>query len=270
LLVTVSSDVVLSFASLYLGFPLPFPTLSTLLLVGVAAFSIPGSVDWAFTRWRGRIDEALPNFLSDVTSSVKTGFSLTRSLELAADNDYGPLSKELRRMKAQLSWGIPLDGVIGSELKRLESRLAQRTFGVLQEANRAGGKVEEMLEAIQHHTLELHQIEKEVRTSLRPYTMTTYMAVLVFLGIAILLVNTLFDGLISSGNAPTGGPVAFAGLRGISLSTIKSAFLQIALVEAVIGGLGAGKLGEASFAAGFKHVIVLLTLTVLAFGLFAR
>jgi pilus assembly protein TadC len=257
-----------AFANLDMGITFPLPLFSMLLLVGVGVFSVPGGFDWAFSRWRSKVDDALPTFLSDVTSSVKTGFSLTRALEMAADNDYGPLTKELKRMRAQLSWGVPFEDVVRSELRRLDSRIARRTFGVLLEANRAGGKVEDMLEAIQRHTKELHQIEKEVRNSLRPFTLTTYIAVFIFLGIAIVLIDTFFAGLINAQASAPSGAVAFQGLQGISLSTIKSAFLQIGLVEAVIGGLGAGKLGEASFAAGIKHVVILVVATVLAFQLF--
>ena len=212
------------------------------MLLAVGIFAVPGGVDWLYQRWRGSIDDALPTFLSDITSNVKTGFSLTRSLEMAAENDYGPLSKELRRMKAQLSWGVPFEDVVRSELNRLDSRIARRTFGVLLEANRAGGKIEDMLEAIQRHTMDLHQIEREVRNALRPFMMTTYIAVFIFLGIAIVLIDTFFAGLIASQSQASGvgGGVAFAGLQGISLGTVKSAFFQIGLVEAVIGGLGAG------------------------------
>jgi flagellar protein FlaJ len=255
-------------ANLNLGVQFPLPLFSMLLLVAVGIFSIPGGLDWAFSRWRSKIDDALPTFLSDITSGVKTGFSLTRALEMAAANEYGPMTKELKRMRAQLSWGVPFEEVVRSELNRLDSRIARRTFGVLLEANRAGGKVEEMLEAIQRHTMELHQIEKEVRNSLRPFTLTTYISVFIFLGIAIVLIDTFFAGLINTQSSSQGGAVAFQGLQGISLSTIKSAFLQIGLVEAVIGGLGAGKLGEASFAAGIKHVVILVVATVLAFQLF--
>ncbi|MDG7003784.1 MAG: type II secretion system F family protein, partial [Nitrososphaerota archaeon] len=172
---------VLAALNLVLGVGLPFPLPSTLLLVGVGFMAVPGGVDWAFDRWRGKIDDALPTFLSDVTSNAKSGFSLTRSLEMAADNDYGPLTKELVRMRTQLSWGIPFEDVIRLEMRRLDSRVAKRTFGIVLEADRSGGKVEQMLEAIQRHTMELHQIEKEVRNSLRPFTLTTYIAVFIFL-----------------------------------------------------------------------------------------
>ncbi|MDG6991411.1 MAG: type II secretion system F family protein, partial [Nitrososphaerota archaeon] len=214
--------------NLYAGVALPFPLFSMLMLVGVSVMAVPGGIDWGFNRWRGRIDDALPSFLSDVTSNAKTGFSLTRSLEMTADNDYGPLTAELKRMKAQLSWGLPFEDVVRSELRRLDSRIARRTFGVLLEANRSGGKVEDMLEAIQRHTMELHQIEKEVRNNLRPFTLTTYIAVFIFLGIAVVLIDTFFAGLIGANSTATGGVVAFQGLSGITLSSIKSAFFQIA------------------------------------------
>ena len=109
-----AAAVVLVVLNVVVGASLPLPLLSMVLLVSVGVFGIPGVVDYFFSRWRGRIDDALPTFLSDVTGNVKTGFSLTRSLEMAAENDYGPLTIELKRMKAQLSWGVPFEDVVSS------------------------------------------------------------------------------------------------------------------------------------------------------------
>lgn len=260
------ADAAIATLSLMGGVQLPFQLGTTLILVGLVSFVFPGLADTAYHRWREKIDDALPSLLADITSNVKVGFSLTRSFELAVQTDYGPLSKDLNRMKAQLSWGVPFEEVIRLELKRLDSQVARRTFGVLLNVDQGGGNVEDVLELIQKHTSELHQIAKERKGVLRPYIVTTYMAVFIFLAIAVVLINSFF-GQILSGQQKLGTSTGsvFPGLGGIDIQSIKGAFLQMSLVEAIVGGLGAGKLGQGSFAAGFPHVLILVLTTIVVF-----
>jgi pilus assembly protein TadC len=260
------ADAVIAALNLLDGVKLPFQLGTTLLLVGLLSFVFPGLSDTWYHRWIGKIDDALPSLLADIAGNVRIGFSLTRSLELAAQTDYGPLSKELQRMKVQLSWGFPIEEVIRLELKRLDSQTARRTFGVLLKVDQAGGNVEDVLELVQKHTSELHQIDKERRGILRPYVVTTYMSVFIFLAIAVVLIDSFF-GQILSAQQKVGAPVGsvFPGLGGIDIQSIKAAFLQMSLVEAIVGGLGAGKLGQGSFAAGFPHVLILVVTTIVVF-----
>ncbi len=263
---TVMGGAVIAALNLLGGVKLPFQLGTTLLLVGVLSFVFPGLVDTSYRRWRDKIDDALPTLLADITSSIRIGFSLTRSFELAAQTDYGPLSKELRRMKAQLSWGVPFEEVVGLELKRLDSQVAARTLGVLLKVDLGGGNVEDVLELIKNHNSELHQIAKERKGVLRPYVVTTYMAVFIFLAIAVVLIDSFFGQMVSAQQkVGTSIGSVFPGLGGIDIQSIKGAFLQMSLVEAIVGGLGAGKLGQGSFVAGFPHVFILVATTIVVF-----
>ena len=257
-------------AALLSGASLPMDLGSTVILVSVACFSVPGLIEVSYLSWRKRIDDMIPSLLSDVASRVRTGFSLTRSLELASESDYGPLTDELKRMKAQLSWGIPFETAVQSLMERVDSVVARRAFGILLEADKAGGKVEEMLDAVHKHTAELHEIEQERRATLGQYTITIYASIFVFLVVAIILVDAFFVPVINSQSTLPGGLGAFAGTQAVTLDSIRQLFLQIGLVEAVVGGLGAGKLGEGSVVAGTRHVLILIAVTLIAFEVFAR
>ncbi|MBI3115742.1 MAG: type II secretion system F family protein [Thaumarchaeota archaeon] len=262
----VMADAGIAALNLLEGVKLPFQLGTTLLLVGLLSFVFPGLVDTSYHRWREKIDDALPTLLADITSNVRIGFSLTRSFELAVQTNYGPLSKELQRMKAQLSWGVPFEEVVRLELKRLDSQTARRTLGVLLKVDQGGGNVEDVLKLIQDHTSELHQIAKERKGVLRPYVVTTYMAVFIFLAIAVVLINSFFGQMLSA-QQQVGSSIGsvFPGLGGIDIQSIKGAFLQMSLVEAIAGGLGAGKLGQGSFVAGFPHVLILVATTIAVF-----
>ena len=62
-------------------------------------------------------------------------------------------------------------------MNRVDSQLAKRTFTSLAQASVSGGNIQDVLDAIQRHTSELHQIEKETQNALRPYVATIYIAV---------------------------------------------------------------------------------------------
>ena len=250
---------------------LPFPTATMATIAVIACFVFPGLAERSYNRWRTKIDDNIPGMLADIAGNVRSGFSITRSIELAADTDYGPLTEQLRIDQVQLSWGLTLEQVMQSQVKRVDSQLAKRTFTSLAQASESGGKIQDVIDAIQRHTTELQQIEKETKNALRPYVSTTYVAVGIFLAISVVLIDSFFTQIFASqSKIGSQGASIFAGLGGLSLPALKQAFLQMGLIESVFGGLGAGKLGEASFAAGFKHVVALAVLNIVVFTVFVR
>jgi flagellar protein FlaJ len=250
--------------------PLPFPVATMAILAAIGCFVFPGLAERSYNRWYTKIDDNIPNMLADVAGGVRSGFNITRAMELAAESDYGPLSEQLRTDKIQLSWGLTFEQVMQDQVKRVDSQLGKRTFTSLAQASKSGGNIQDVLDAIQVHTTELHQIDKETKNALRPYIATIYIAVGIFLAISIVLIDSFFTQVFASQSkaGAAGGGSIFAGLGGLSLASLKQAFLQMGLMESVFGGLGAGKLGEASFAAGFKHVIILAVMNIVVFTVF--
>ena len=60
-------------------------------------------------RRKRMIDDALPRLLEDVAESQEAGMTLLQALEEASKRKYGPITQELRRLVAQLSWGVELE-----------------------------------------------------------------------------------------------------------------------------------------------------------------
>jgi len=256
-------------ANAFFGVPLPFPAVTMAILAAIGCFIFPGLAERSYNRWYTKIDDNIPNMLADVAGSVRSGFNITRAMEIAADTDYGPLTEQLKIDKIQLSWGQTFEQVMADQVRRVDSQLAKRTFTALAQASKSGGNIEDVLDAIQRHTTELHQIEKETKNALRPYVSTIYIAVGIFLAISVVLIDSFFTQIFASqAKVGASGATIFAGLGGLNLPALKQAFLQMGLMESVFGGLGAGKLGEASFAAGFKHVIALAALNIIVFTIF--
>src|SRR4030066_2189355 len=56
-------------------------------------------------RWRKGVDEHLPDLFRSMVQAQETGMTLPKALEEAAKRDYGPLTSELKKITAQISWG---------------------------------------------------------------------------------------------------------------------------------------------------------------------
>jgi len=257
-------------ASYIFGVKMPFPVPTMAILAFIGCYIFPGLAERSYNRWYNKIDDNIPNMLADIAGSARSGFNIIRAMELASEADYGPLTEQMKIDSVQLSWGLTFEQVMKEQVKRVDSQLAKRTFIALAQASKSGGNIQDVLDAIQRHTTELHQIEKERRNALRPYISTIYISVGIFLGISVVLLDSFFANIFASQSkaVAAGAGSIFAGLGGLDLPALKQAFLQMGLVESVFGGLGAGKLGEASFAAGFKHVIILAVLNIVVFTIF--
>jgi flagellar protein FlaJ len=246
---------------------LPFSVPTTTILIILVFLVFPNFMELSYQRWRQRIDEAIPALLTDIAAQVKTGITLDRALEIAATKDYGPLTVELKKLQTQLLLGVPFEDAVNRLIARVKTVMVKRTFGLIVQANRAGGKIEELLDIIQSDANELYLLDKERRSALRPYVVVIYIAFGVFVAVSVLLVDSFFKQVLGSS---TGTTVSFGtgnGLAGLTLPVVKDLFLQMALIEAIFGGFGAGKLGEGSFTAGFKHVLIMAGATVAVFVL---
>lgn len=247
---------------------LPFSDPTMAILITLLFFIFPNLMEFTYQRYRTQVDNAVPALLADVSAAVKTGIYLDRALEMAADRDYGPLTGELKKLKAQLLLGVPFDTAIERLIAHVKTNMVKRTFGLLLQANRAGGKIETLLDIIQSDANDLFLLEKERNSSIRPYVVIIYIAFGVFLAVSVLLVDSFFTSVLNNTASTTTTSTAFGGgLSGLTLPAVKDLFLQMALIEAIFGGFGAGKLGEGSFSGGFKHVLIMAGITVAVFVL---
>ncbi len=244
----------------------PFSDITMIIVVSLLFFILPNAMEFSYQRWRTQIDEAVPALLTDVAANVKTGINLDRALEMAADRNYGPLTPELQKLRTQLRLGVPFEDAIDRLIKRVKTTMVRRTFSLLVQANRAGGKIEELLDTIQADANDLYLLDKERKTSIRPYVVIIYIAFGVFLAVSVLLVDSFFTSVLKTSTASSSGQ--FGNLSGLTLPIVKDLFLQMALIEAIFGGFGAGKLGEGSFSGGFKHVLIMAAITLVIFILF--
>jgi len=59
----------------------------------------------------------------------------------------------------------------------------------------------------------------------------------------------------------------FSSLADMNVKAMQSALFNMAIIEALFGGLAAGKIGAGSYVAGTKHVVIMVIAAVIAFNI---
>ena len=225
------------------------------------------------SKRRENIDQNLPIFLLSLVSSIESGLNLMRAVEESANRKLGSLTPELKNLRANISWGMPHHEAFDVFTKKVGTRLSKRVAVLLQISMDIGGNVTDTLELIHTHVAEMQNIEKERKSQLSPYIYTIYISFVVFLSVSILLVANFFTEIenvqekLSAVAAETNIPLGmFGAILGVKVDEITGLMFNMSIVEAVFGGIAAGKIGEGSFTAGIKHVIVMIVMTVIGFA----
>ena len=220
---------------------------------------------------RDSIDRNMPVFLLGLLSSVQSGANIIKAIELSADRNVGSLTPELKNLRANLSWGIPMEEAFENFAKRTGTRVSRRVTTLLEMAIKIGGDISENLEMIQKHVSEMQNIEKSRKSALSPYTYTIYISFFVFLAVSVLLTSSFFteiakvqDTLLAKGGAKG---TMFSSLADMNVKAMSSSLFNMGIIEALFGGLAAGKIGDGSYVAGTKHVVIMVIATIIAFNI---
>jgi flagellar protein FlaJ len=225
----------------------------------IIAFSPIAVINYLDYKWRKAIDERLPDLFRSIVQAQQTGMTLVQALEEAAKRDYGPLTTELKKMNAQISWGTAFEEALVAFGERVNTVLTRRTVPLIIEASRSGGHVEKTFDPMGKFIQSTLMLDKERRTQTRPYVAIIYVAFFVFLFTIILLFRSFFVSI-------EGLPVL--GTTVMLPKEIQRIFFHMTLIQGFFGGLVAGKMGEGTTNAGLKHSLILMLCGYVALKIF--
>lgn len=137
-----------------------------LTLIGaVAGYLVPSVLIRRRVRVRHeKFDLQLPDALTSVASSVRAGLSLPQAIEEVAENLPNPIAQEFALIVRQYKTGLPLDEVLRTVQKRVNSRHFNLVCNALIINRERGGDVVHILERIEASLRELYRLEEKIRT----------------------------------------------------------------------------------------------------------
>ncbi|MFB0522947.1 MAG: type II secretion system F family protein [Candidatus Bathyarchaeia archaeon] len=230
------------------------------------AFTFPAIVEFNNYRWSRQVERNIPKLLRDVAEAVRSGVTLPRALEEASQRDYGPLSKELEHAISMFILGASWEDSLMSLAHHLRRPSALRLSTILIEAHQTGGKMIEVLETSVDLFTSLDEYREEQYSNMRPYMMTIYMATIIFLIIAYVVLHQFLTPLYAaSASATVKESGLLAGVLDINYYT--SILFWASIIESIFGGLIAGKIGDRTLSAGLRHSVILTVLTLVFFNI---
>lgn len=204
-------------------------------------------------------------FSRNLVESVKTGTPISKSIINMAEKDYGALSQHIKKLAHQISLGVPLNSALVYFAKDVNNKSISRSLTLIGQAERAGGDIGEILEAVAGAVSMSDKLRKERKASISTLVSQGYIIFMVFIIIILVLQFRILP--MVSGISDVGSSLGFGGGGGgteVDQREISNAFLYLILTQGFFTGLTIGKLAENDIKAGVKHSFALMFLSFIA------
>src|SRR5438876_2419852 len=219
-----------------------------------------------------QIERRLPDFLRDVAEAGRFGMTLADAIVVSGGGRYGKLTPEIKKMAAQITWGVPATEALHLFATRVKTPMIERVGAIIVKSSDAGGDVADVLTMGSDDTKESQLVEAERRVAMSTYIAVIYISFMVFL-VTIWILNVTFlpKMLEASGALEGGAGGALAGASPLAndlptvVYNVKIAFFVAVIVHGLGDGILAGVLDTGKIANGLRHSFILLVICVLAF-----
>jgi len=241
-----------------------YPEISAIdyVIFGLISLMLPyGLYGRRRDQLRSRVEAKFPDFLRDLAEYWKGGLSMTVAIQTLAKGEYGNLNEDVNKMAAQISWGISFGEVLDMFTERVTSPIVTRAVRMVDEANRAGGRISDILLAASFDAREIKALETERRQEVGSYVTVIYASFFVYLGIILVLAQTFIPAIVDSA-AATGstGSMSIGNLtiREMNEVWISTIFLYSLVVQGIGNGLAAGFMSNGRLYTAFNRASFLL------------
>lgn len=226
------------------------------IVAGVAPFVIATISE---TRIASEKEEMFLEFTRNLVESVKTGTPISKSIINLKKRSYGILGENIEKLANQISIGIPLGFALQVFAKDVNNKTISRALALIGQAEKAGGDIGEILEAVTEAVSVSDRLKKERKATISTLVVQGYIIFFVFIVIVLVMqfkILPLVEGISSSG---VSGAMGF-GVGGgtITQEEISGAFLYLLLIQGFFSGLTIGKLSEGNIKPGIKHSFILM------------
>jgi len=224
-----------------------------------------------------QIEDRLPDFLRDVAEAGRFGMTLAESIIVASSGRYGPLTPEIKKMAAQIEWGVPSNEALRLFSERVKTPLVQRMVSIIMKASDAGGNVADVLTMVAHDARETILTETEKGITMSTYVAVIYISFFVFIATVIILMASFLPQMEMAGTqlsesleqvSQSGADLSSVSKLDVSvIPAVNFAFLCAAIAHAVGDGVMAGVLQKGNIPVGLKHAFIMLIMTFVSLRL---
>jgi len=241
-------------------FPIDLPSYVRLGIGLTISTTVPAIMNGIESRKRKAAEAMLPSFVLDLAEVRKTGLAPEKCIEQLATRNYGILTKYVRRMATQISWGVSLNKVLSDFGKDLRSWYVKSIGFVLLEVVEVGGGTVGLFGSLAEFAQKTKELEKERKSMFRPYIFLPYIGAILTVATTVLIITMLTTQLANLATQAAGTSI-------VKVNTDPKVLTEVMLIAAVFQGwmmgLVGGKMAEWSIGAGYKHATLLAIICLL-------
>ena len=209
-------------------------------------------------------EEMFLEFARNLVETVKTGTPISKGIINLRNKNFGVLSQHVNKLANQISIGIPLNKALDIFAKDVRNKSVSRSLTLIGQAERAGGDIGEILEAVAGAVSTSDKLKKERKARISTLVAQGYIIFLVFMIIILVMQFQIIPMVSGIGDLSSiGFGVGGTNPEEISQEAISNAFLYLILVQGFFTGLTIGQLSEGNIKAGVRHSFALMFLSFL-------
>ncbi len=225
--------------------------------------------------WRERkITAEMPDFLKKLASTNETGMTLTQSIALIANANFGTMSQEVQKIYRNIQWGVDVSTALKVFANSLSTALTTRVITLITKAAESSGDIRDVLNVAANDAKIGEQIRKERSDGMLIYVVIIFISFCVFIYCVYTLSSSFIPVMATAGNSNSAASGSSAAMQGATFiqafnpEDYKRLFFHAAIIQGLFAGILAGVMGEGRWMSGLKWAIVMMTISYLMFALF--
>src|SRR3989338_3966454 len=161
-----------------------------LFVIGVFLAAFPFIQDvLAENRRQKELEVKFLEFVRSLVENVRSGVSIPQAIlqVRTAGANFGPLTPYISKLANQIEWGYPLHDALTIFGKDTRNMVIRRSVAIVIQAEKSGGDLAAVLEAVAGSVLEIKKIKDEQKSQAYGQMIQGYIIFFVFIGILIVL-----------------------------------------------------------------------------------
>jgi len=216
-----------------------------------------------------KIESIFPDFLQLVSSNLRAGMTIDRSMLLSAREEFNPLDKEILKTGKNITAGKDIGQALNDLSKRIGSRKISKTINLIVSGIKSGGNIAVILEETSVNMREKEFLEKRAASNVLMYTIFIFVAVAIgapaLFGLSNILVDVLSNLL---GNIPK--VEATSTIFTLSSISVPPSFIlyfsiSFIIIIDILASLILGLVSHGDEKEGLKYMIPLIILSLAVF-----
>ena len=217
-----------------------------------------------------KVEEVFPDFLQLMSSNLRAGMTIDRSILVSSRREFYPLDEEILRTGRDIATGKSVETALIGLSKRIGSEKIEKTILLIISGIRSGGNLAILLDETAVNMRERNFVEKRAASNVLMYVIFISLAVSIFAPALFSLSNVLVEVLTSIlsniPEAPSNANLPFTLSKiNISIDFIFYFSLVFMIVIDLFASLVIGLVNKGEEKQGLKYFPIIVVISLFVF-----